>query len=281
MATIFNPNNLTQVISGDKLNDVHAIIDAIQSGNGATSAYNITALGNSQTTAYKLTSVINEIDNVAVGTGVLLPSSGGKAKVPFQYCVIINNSLVSLQVYGNGADAINGVIGTTGIVQFASTASLYVSAKKGAWFSLSGEGSSSSSSNPNQVRMITSGTVDTATSSDNLIQWDSSVNSAKTENIPAGVMAGQVLQINDGLGTSTQYPITLVGGNGVTIGGNASLALSSNFFNITLEWDGFFNWIITSYYNGSLSVVPPSYLLVNPSTIMGIDSTPGDNILIF
>lgn len=123
-------------------------------------------------------------------------------------------------------------------------------------------------SNTSAVRTVPSGTTDTALPTDRLIQWDSPTAGTKTENIPVGLTNGQTLQINDGEGTASVYPITLAGIGIVTIGGNATLTLSDNFFNITLVWDGFSNWIITSYYNGNKSVVGPSYMLTEDGNII-------------
>ena len=128
------------------------------------------------------------------------------------------------------------------------------------------------------VRTISSGTTDSSLSTDGLIQWLSTTPGAKTETINAGTTNGQVLQICDGSGMAFLYPVTLVGGNGSTIGGGTSLTLSDNFFNISLKWDNIANWIITNYYGGDKSVAPPSYLMTESGSILETES--GQDIII-
>ena len=70
------------------------------------------------------------------------------------------------------------------------------------------------------VRTITSGTTDSSLQTDGLIQWLSSSKSSKTQVINAGTVNGQTLEINDGTGNASQYPITLVGTGSITIVGN-------------------------------------------------------------
>ena len=119
----------------------------------------------------------------------------------------------------------------------------------------------------NGIRSVTSGTSDTAQSSDGLIQLQTG--SSVTETIPGGSVNGQMLSITDGAGTAATSPITLTTTGGGTIGGRASLVLSDNFFNISLKWDNLANWIITSYYSGSKSMAPTAYALVKTGVIVG------------
>lgn len=118
------------------------------------------------------------------------------------------------------------------------------------------------------VRSVTTGTTDTATAADGLVQWNSPALGAKTETLPTGTINGQSIQISDGFGNAAIYPIILQAPNG-TIGGNGTLQLSDDFFNISLKWDNLSNWIVTGYYPGTHTTSPPAYLLVSPTVILG------------
>ena len=122
----------------------------------------------------------------------------------------------------------------------------------------------------NGVRAITSGTTDTSQKDDGLIEWTTSANAPLTETILPGSINGQSLNIADGQGTAGTYHVTLMAGSGATIGGASSLVLSDNFFNISLKWYNFANWIVTDYYNGAKSVTAPSYLLFSAGTIFAV-----------
>lgn len=140
-----NPAYIASTGAGFRLGDIQDIIEATINDNAKSSSYGISATGTTAVTATQLTSVINQVDTVSSNSGVNLPSSSGKRNTPFKSCVIINNGINSLQVYGfpNSTDTINGTGGVTGIAQSAGTTTLYLSAKTGAWFSLSGGGGGS------------------------------------------------------------------------------------------------------------------------------------------
>lgn len=134
---------LTIPSPGLQLTNWRSLVLAINNLNQGSRAAGLSATGTSVTNALQLTSVINEIDTVGSGTGAILPPTTGNIETtPLQFCVIIHNGVSNLAVYGatnaGTTDTINGTAGGTGITQSAGAVQIYVSAKKGAWFSLSG-----------------------------------------------------------------------------------------------------------------------------------------------
>lgn len=124
------------------------------------------------------------------------------------------------------------------------------------------------------VRTISSGLADTTTATDGLVLLQTKTGGNFTETVSAGLSGDQSLELADGNNDAAVHPVTLVAGVGATIGGQTSLTLSDNSFDINLKWDGISNWIIASYYNGSKTITNPSYLLVDSSgTILSIDGT--------
>lgn len=121
-------------------------------------------------------------------------------------------------------------------------------------------------------RPILSGTVDTVdVSNDSFIEWLSADAAPKTELLGPGNFPGQEIGICDGLGTASAEAITLQAVGPCTIGGNASLPLSDDFFTIVLKWDGSSNWIIVSYYDGSKSAGPNNFLLSDDGQVLTDD----------
>jgi hypothetical protein len=107
-----------------------------------SAADNITALaGGGQAGATLLTNEINRVTTVATaGDSVLLPVS-----LPGLSVAVINAGANAMQVYGNGSDTINGVAAAAGVSQMPSSATLYLCATAGAWFTNgTGEGFSGS-----------------------------------------------------------------------------------------------------------------------------------------
>jgi hypothetical protein len=64
----------------------------------------------------------------AGGDSALLPASFPSARI-----TVINNGANSMQVFGTGADTINGVAAATGVPQAAGTIVTYISVVTGAW----------------------------------------------------------------------------------------------------------------------------------------------------
>ena len=93
-------------------------------------------------------------------------------------------------------------------------------------------------------RRITSGSTDTATSTDNFVNWASATTSAKTETIYAcnGGAQGKTLIISDEEQTSSTYPITISPASG-TIFDHASFVLNSSGAALALQCDGNSNWV--------------------------------------
>jgi hypothetical protein len=85
--------------------------------------------GGGQALATPLTKEINRIGTVATaGDSVVLPPSA-----PGLTIVVINKGANAMQVFGSGADTINGVAAATGISQMASSVLLYVCTVAGSW----------------------------------------------------------------------------------------------------------------------------------------------------
>jgi hypothetical protein len=92
-----------------------------------------------QAGATALTTWINRVDtNAAAGNGVKLPATASGVVS----CIVWNNTALPIQVYGAGADTVNGQAAATGISQAPNSIAVYYSAVAGAWFAQSGLGSS-------------------------------------------------------------------------------------------------------------------------------------------
>jgi hypothetical protein len=120
----------------------------------------------------------------------------------------------------------------------------------------------------NVVREVTTGLSDTTTQTDGLVSIQSVTSGAFTETVSAGTTNGQWLQISDGNNNAATYPVTLVAGPYSSIGGQSSITLSDNSFNIALKWDGLSNWVVTSYYNGTKTIPQPPLALVVPGVLV-------------
>ncbi len=99
------------------------------------------AAGGGQTNATPLT---NEVNRITVAT-----TAGDSVQLPVAQpglsIAVINGAANPIQVYGNGADSINGVAAASGVSQMPASATLYMCASAGAWFTNgTGEGFSGS-----------------------------------------------------------------------------------------------------------------------------------------
>ena len=89
-------------------------------------------------------------------------------------------------------------------------------------------------------------TIDSASSGDTLLNWNSSATANKTQNIPScGASNSQQLYIvKDGFGNANTYPITITPGAG-TIEGGTSFVGNTNRVSWSLICDGAnTNWIV-------------------------------------
>jgi hypothetical protein len=77
----------------------------------STAATGLTAVGTTRANALQLTARVNNITTAAAGTGVVLPLG-----VPGTRITLFNNGVSNIQVYGAGADTIDGVAAATGVV---------------------------------------------------------------------------------------------------------------------------------------------------------------------
>jgi hypothetical protein len=93
----------------------------------------LTATGSSQATALQLNREINRISNASnTGSpfsGVLLPASVAGLTV-----ILVNSSSNSIQVYGNGNDTINDIVGATGVTQISNSEVEYACPLAGKWY---------------------------------------------------------------------------------------------------------------------------------------------------
>lgn len=98
---------------------------------GVPAATGITArAGGGQASAAALAAAINRVTTVATAAdSVALPASAAGA-----WCVIINSGANALQLFGSGADTINGVAAATGVSVAAGKTYLVFCPAAGAWF---------------------------------------------------------------------------------------------------------------------------------------------------
>lgn len=102
------------------------------------------------------------------------------------------------------------------------------------------------------ARVISSGSTDTAATSDNVILWNSPSFLPKTESLPNCTVAtsGLRLTVTDEIGGATPssgasvYPITINPFGANTINGVASYVLNFNQQSVTMVCDGVSNWVI-------------------------------------
>ena len=84
-----------------------------------------------QAAAVQLVSEINRITTSSVsGAGVMLPAS-----IPGLTIMIINHGANPVQVYGNGADAIDDQTSTVGVSQMQGSVAFYACTVAGTWYS--------------------------------------------------------------------------------------------------------------------------------------------------
>ncbi len=95
------------------------------------------------------------------------------------------------------------------------------------------------------TRRISSGTSDTATSSDKNLFWSSAATSAKTQNLPGcnSSLSGWDFSIADQAKTSGTYAITITPSSG-TINGSSSYIINSNGASITMTCDGVSDYVL-------------------------------------
>ena len=94
-------------------------------------ADNLTAFaGGGQANALPLTAELNRITTVATnGDSVKLPPSQAGLTI-----YIVNHTLNTLQVFGNGVDLIDDVVTTTGVSQMPNSTVLYFCSTAGNWY---------------------------------------------------------------------------------------------------------------------------------------------------
>lgn len=107
-------------------------------------------------------------------------------------------------------------------------------------YSVTGGGSSTA------LRVIPSGSSDTATTSDGTLAWSSSATLNKTESLYACTSAQKSLAVTivDEIGTAGTYPIAVTP-NGINTINNAAINyISINNASLTIQCDGNGNWIV-------------------------------------
>lgn len=96
------------------------------------------------------------------------------------------------------------------------------------------------------LRKVSSGTTDTAATSDATIAWTSTATSTKTETLYScgSSVSGRKLVIKDAAGTSATYPIVLSPAGGQTIDAQSTYPIYFNSQSVTIQCDGGTNWEI-------------------------------------
>jgi len=96
-------------------------------------ATTITASGTTVADAFQLLKSVNNVTVAAAGTGVIAPSAATHGVV-----VITNNGANAIQVYGNGADTIDGFAAATGVTLTNAKRLLLVRVAAATYISLMG-----------------------------------------------------------------------------------------------------------------------------------------------
>lgn len=96
-----------------------------------------------------------------------------------------------------------------------------------------------------RLRNITTGTTDTMVSADEIINWNSSSSSAKTETLLTCNASNKGLQyiVKDGKGDGATNNITLSAPSGTTIDGTSSKVINTNSGFVRMSCDGVSNWL--------------------------------------
>ena len=97
----------------------------------------------------------------------------------------------------------------------------------------------------NNIRVITSGSVDTVLTNDITVAWDSPAAAAKTENVPpcSSLNKAKIYTFKDEYGNAQTYPITIVAASG-TIDGLGTFVLRTNLSAMTMQCDGISNYVV-------------------------------------
>lgn len=111
-------------------NELQVLLNEIGSPTTPTTTDSITAhSGGGQSSAVALTSTVNRVTTVAnPADSVALPTSAAGLIV-----FVINAGANSLQVFGTGADTINGKTATTGVSQMPGAVSTFYCVTAGSW----------------------------------------------------------------------------------------------------------------------------------------------------
>lgn len=97
-----------------------------------------------------------------------------------------------------------------------------------------------------QIRTVSTGTTDSATSLDGTIAWNSATTGAKTETLYAcnsGSKANKLV-IKDQYPSASTYSITLTPNGSDTIDGSASYILAFNLQSVTIQCNGSGSWLV-------------------------------------
>lgn len=96
------------------------------------------------------------------------------------------------------------------------------------------------------LRVVSSGTTDSATSLDGTIAWNSSSASGKTETLYACGSGGKgsIVTVTDEIGTAGTYPITVAPSGVNTINNASTYIMAFNYQSVTFQCAGAGNWIV-------------------------------------
>ena len=97
----------------------------------------------------------------------------------------------------------------------------------------------------NNIRVITSGTIDIVLTNDITVAWDSPTTGAKSEAVPActSLNKAKIYIFKDEIGTAQTYPITITPGGG-TIDGLSNFVLRTDYAAMQMQCDGISNYVV-------------------------------------
>ena len=200
-----------------KGDDLQALSDMLGSSQGDTGNTITAFAGGGQANA----TLINAA-NVYVGT---VATAGDSIKLPptfaGQRVAVINGASNPMQVFGSGADTINGVATATGISQPANSIEIYICATAGKWFVDAGVGFSGSLFTESAKDNITAFATGGQTSATQLTTQTSRITTVATAGdsikLPASAPGLELMVINSGAN-----PMQVFGAGADTIDGVAT-----------------------------------------------------------
>lgn len=188
-----------------------ADINALQAGGGKTVAVALTAgTTRTQNGALALTAEMNRVDTstapstgTTLGDGVKLPAAVAGLEV-----IVLNNTANLIQLYGAGADTINGVTNTVGVPLAPGEVAILVAAAAGGWLFGAGMGSAGGLSNEVAADAVSAAgtTQGGATQLVAQINNITTVGAGSGVNLPASAPGLSITIENNGVNPLLVYP---------------------------------------------------------------------------